>query len=193
MTKIRIHLFFLALLIPVAPSLAQDASGAKSAPTVCLITGNPAKSEFASKYEGKTYTFCSKACIEKFKQARAASLYEKIGGQAALKAAVASFYKKVLADKRVNHFFEDVNMRRQHNQQQAFISAALGGPEPWRGRDLRKAHASLELTEKEFGIIAVHLQKTLEELKVPKDLIGQVMTIVGSTKDAVLNRDPDSK
>ena len=46
-----------------------------------------------------------------------ASVYERLGGQPAIDAAVELFYKKVLADKKVNHFFEDVNMNRQKNKQ----------------------------------------------------------------------------
>ncbi|TPW11570.1 MAG: hypothetical protein FD130_1953, partial [Halothiobacillaceae bacterium] len=38
--------------------------------------------------------------------APAQSLYERIGGDPAVTAAVDLFYRKVLADKRINQFFE---------------------------------------------------------------------------------------
>ena len=123
-------------------------------------------------------------------QEKTASLYERIGGQPAIDAAVEIFYKKVLADKRVNHFFEDINMNKQRGKQKAFLAAALGGPVPWKGKDMRKAHASLDLKESDFSTIAEHLQATLEELKVDAKLIGEVMTVVATTKNAVLNRKP---
>ena len=116
------------------------------------------------------------------------SLYQRIGGQPAIDAAVELFYKKVLADKRVNHFFEDVNMKKQRSKQKAFLAAALGGPIPYKGKDLRKAHASLDLKESDFNTIAEHLIATLKELKVDDKLIGEVMAVVATTKDAVLNR-----
>ena len=116
------------------------------------------------------------------------SIYHRLGGQAAINAAVDLFYTKVLADERVNHFFEDVNMKRQIKRQKAFLSAAFGGPTPYTGRTLRKAHADLDLTESDFGAIAGHLQATLTELKIDKDLINEVMTVAASTKNAVLNR-----
>ena len=71
------------------------------------------------------------------------------------------FYKKVLADKHVNHFFEDVSMKKQRKKQKAFLAAALGGPIPYKGKDLRKAHAFLDLKESDFGAIAEHLQAPL--------------------------------
>jgi hemoglobin len=120
------------------------------------------------------------------------SIYARIGGDAAINAAVDAFYVKVLADKRVNHFFEDVNMKRQAKRQKAFLSAAFGGPTPYKGKDMRKAHKHLDLTEKDFGVIAGHLQSTLQDLKIDPKLIDEVMAVAGSVKDAVLNR-PEKK
>ena len=165
----------------------------KNAPGLkCPVTGNAAKKTITTEYEEKTYHFCSKDCVGTFEKKLSESVYGKIGGKAAVDATVDLFYKKVLADNRVNEFFEDVNMKRQIRKQKEFVAAALGGPEPWTGKDMRKAHQHLDLTEKDFGIIAGHLQATLEELKVKQELVAQVMKIVGSTKDAVLNRKPAS-
>jgi hemoglobin len=64
---------------------------------------------------------------------------------------------------------------------------AFGGPVNCDGKDMRSAHKHLALTEKHFGAVAGHLQATLEQLNVSADLIGEVMTIAGSTHDDVLN------
>lgn len=170
-------------------NLGAEEPGAKPVGTpVCPIDGKPADAKFSTEYEGRAYTFCSATCRDKFQQDRANSLYQKLGGQAAINAAVDLFYTKVLVDDRVKHFFDDVNMKRQHNQQKAFLAAALGGPVAWTGKDMRTAHASLDLNDTHFDAIAEHLQATLVELKVPKELIDQVMGIVASTRDDVLNR-----
>ena len=116
------------------------------------------------------------------------SIYNRLGGQAAIDAAVEIFYKRVLSDKRVNHFFEDVNMKKQRAKQKAFLAAAFGGPVPYKGKDMRKAHASLDLNESDFNAIAGHLLATLKQLKVDQKLIEEIMAVAGSTKDDVLNR-----
>lgn len=121
------------------------------------------------------------------KSTEAKSIYHRLGGQPAIDAAVDLFYTKVLADERVNHFFEDVNMKRQIKRQKAFLSAAFGGPVPYKGKSLRKAHADLDLKESDFNAIAGHLQATLKELKIDESLIGEVMKVAASTKAAVLN------
>jgi hemoglobin len=42
------------------------------------------------------------------------------------------------------------------------------------------------LNEDHFNAVATHLQATLEELDVPADLVGEVMSIAASTHDDVL-------
>lgn len=171
-------------------SAAEPAPTAPKEPlnTTCPVSGKPADPAITSVYEERTYAFADEASRKKFEEARVASLYQQLGGKAAIDAAVELFYVKVLADKRVNHFFEDVSMVKQKRKQKEFLSAALGGPIPYTGKDLRKAHADIPLNDTHFDAIAEHLQATLEELKVDKALIAQAMAIVASTRDAVLNR-----
>ena len=119
----------------------------------------------------------------------AANLYESLGGEAAVNAAVDIFYRKVLSDDRISHFFDDVDMDRQAVKQKAFLTYAFGGPNHYSGKDMRAAHAHLiarGLNETHFNAVADHLQSTLEELQAPKDLIDQVMAIAASTHDDVL-------
>lgn len=118
------------------------------------------------------------------------SIYARLGGREAIDAAVDLFYEKLLADDRVAFFFDDVNMKVQIRKQKEFLSAAFGGPEPWEGDDMRKAHEDLDLRAEDFQAVAENLQLTLEELKVEKALIQEIMTLVGSLKDEVLNRKP---
>ncbi len=121
-----------------------------------------------------------------------ASLYERIGGEAAIMAAVDLFYEKVLADPLTRPFFEGLDMAGQTKKQTAFMTWAFGGPAEYRGRDLRTAHARL-VTEKglgnaHFDAIAAHLKATLEELGVTETLVDEVLAVVASTREQVLGR-----
>jgi hemoglobin len=119
------------------------------------------------------------------------SLYDQIGGSAAVDAAVDLFYEKVLADNTINGFFESVDMNRQRAQQKAFLTLVFGGPNGYNGKDLRTAHAPLVekgLGDLHFDAVAKHLQATLDQLNVPEDLKKQVMEIAGSVRDDVLGR-----
>ncbi|MBL8238462.1 MAG: group 1 truncated hemoglobin [Bryobacterales bacterium] len=117
------------------------------------------------------------------------SLYEQIGGQPAVDAAVDIFYRKVLSDDRISHFFEGVDMDKQIGKQKAFLTMAFGGPHNYTGQDMRKGHAHLVargLNGTHFDAVAENLSNTLTELGVAQNLIDQVMAIAGSTRNDVL-------
>lgn len=120
-----------------------------------------------------------------------ASLYDRLGGQSAIDSAVALFYRKVLADSRVNDFFKDIDMQRQINMQRGFLTVAFGGPQTYSGKDLRAAHAHLVargLNDTHFDVIVELLGATLEEMGVEDKLIQEVADVANSVRKDVLNK-----
>jgi hemoglobin len=119
------------------------------------------------------------------------SLYERLGGEAAVEAAVVRFYDKVMGDPSLAGFFEHMDLGAQINKQIAFMKMAFGGPNTYTGRDLRTAHAKLVargLGDAHFDAVAKHLSDTLIELGVAQDVRDDVLGIVGSTRQDVLGR-----
>ncbi|BCX88762.1 hemoglobin [Methylomarinovum tepidoasis] len=119
------------------------------------------------------------------------SLYEKLGGEAAVNTAVDIFYRKVLADERIAHFFDGVDMEKQAAKQKAFLTMVFGGPANYTGKDMREGHKHLVergLNDSHVDAVLENLRETLEELNVAPDLIQQVIDIAESTRDDVLNR-----
>ena len=120
------------------------------------------------------------------------SLYERIGGEAAVMAAVDVFYDKVLANDLTRPFFQTLDMQAQVKKQLAFMSWALGGPRAYQGRDLVSAHAHLVkskgLGDAHFDAVAGCLEATLLELGLERALIDEVLAVVGTTRDSVLGR-----
>lgn len=119
------------------------------------------------------------------------SLYDQLGGEAAVNAAVDIFYRKVLSDFRINRFFDSSDMERQAAKQRAFLTMAFGGPNNYTGTDMRTAHArfvKMGLDDSHFDAVMEHLIGTLQELNVPENLIAQVDAIAESTRNDVLGR-----
>lgn len=143
------------------------------------------------------------------------SLYEQLGGADAVNAAVDIFYRKVLADERISHFFDDVDMNKQAAKQKAFLTMAFGGPHQYTGKHMREAHAHLAdrswknyglihrmqvlrkhgepqyqiergLKDSHFDAVLENLRNTLNELGVAEHLIAQVDAIAESTRNDVL-------
>lgn len=119
------------------------------------------------------------------------SLYDRLGGEGAVDAAVDIFYRKVLSDDSISDFFDDIDMDAQRAKQKSFLTMVFGGPNEYTGKDMREAHKHLVergLNDDHFNAVAGHLQATLEELGVAADLVGEVMAIAGGARDDVLNR-----
>lgn len=119
------------------------------------------------------------------------NLYERLGGEAAVNAAVDIFYRKVLADDRVNEFFDGVDMERQAAKQKAFLTMVFGGPHSYTGKDMRDGHKHLVargLNDTHVDVIIELLGGTLKELGVADADIAEVAGIAESVRDDVLNR-----
>ncbi len=119
------------------------------------------------------------------------NLFEAIGGDAAVNAAVDIFYRKVLADDRISGFFDGVDMDKQATKQKAFLTFAFGGPNNYSGKDMRVGHAHLVergLNDSHFDAVMEHLGATLTELNVPANLIAQAAKVAESVRNDVLGR-----
>mgnify|MGYP001941552767 CR=1 FL=1 len=117
------------------------------------------------------------------------SLYEQLGGEAAVDAAVDIFYRKVLADDRISHYFDTVDMDEQAVKQKAFLTMVFGGPHNYTGKDMREGHKHLKgLNDGHFDAVLENLAATLTELGVGSDKIEQIAAIGNSVRDDVLNR-----
>ena len=119
------------------------------------------------------------------------SLYDQLGGEAAVNAAVDIFYRKVLADDRISRFFDDVDMEYQAAKQKAFLTMAFGGPNNYSGKDMYEGHKHLlkmGLNDSHVDAVIEDLGSTLKELGVKDELINQVAGIANSVRDDVLGR-----
>jgi hemoglobin len=119
------------------------------------------------------------------------SVYERLGGESAVLAAVALFYDKVMSDPSLAHYFDGLDMDAQIQKQIAFMTMAFGGPSRYTGRSLRTAHERLVkngMGDTAFDSVAMHLRSTLEELAVESGLVKEVLDIVAGTRQDVLAR-----
>ena len=119
------------------------------------------------------------------------SLYDRLGGSAAIRAAVDLFYEKVLGDASLAPFFEGTDMTQQKSHQRAMLTAAFGGPNAYEGRDLTTAHAKLVsdgLNDAHFDAVVGHLAATLKELGVADAEIAEAGAVAESVRGAVLGR-----
>jgi hemoglobin len=115
------------------------------------------------------------------------SIYDAIGGQAALEAAVERFYERVSADPILAAFFDGMDLRKLKIHQVAFLGQAIGGPMRYNGRAMQLAHAHLRIEQRHFDAVGRHLAGTLQEFAVPDALIEAIMERIRPLASQVVN------
>ena len=106
------------------------------------------------------------------------SLYDRLGGKAAVEAVVGDFANRVLADARVNKKFARSDAPRLVKNLTDFVCKATGGPCAYTGQTMKAAHKKMSVTDGEFNALAEDLVATLDKFNVPKkekdDLIAAI-------------------
>lgn len=119
------------------------------------------------------------------------SYYDQVGGEPAMEKAVQIFYRKILKDQSIKHFFNDIDMNLQIKKQKAFFTLLFGGPNEYTGKDLKTGHAHLVtrgLNDSHFDAVVGHLKSTLEELAIPEAILTDIYAKAEAARSAVLGR-----
>ena len=102
------------------------------------------------------------------------SVFDAIGGAPAVAAATDRLYERLLADDLLAHHFEGIDLAGLNSHMRSFLTAALGGADVYKGRDMGAAHAGLGITEPEWDATVGHVVGALQDLGVDPELIGQI-------------------
>ena len=84
-----------------------------------------------------------------------------------------------------------VDRRSLESKQKAFLALVMGGPNAYKGKHMRAAHAHLVrrgLTDRHFDAVVKHLRDTMEELRFPVGAAAQILAAAGSIRNEVLGR-----
>jgi truncated hemoglobin YjbI len=118
-------------------------------------------------------------------------LYERIGGRKKINDAVELFYRKVLADARLQPFFAGVDMKHLHARQSMFLSMLMGGEMVYTGREIRAAHSQPRthgMDDSHFDLLLAHFRAALEELGIASEPVSEIIARLEKTRKDVLNR-----
>jgi hemoglobin len=119
------------------------------------------------------------------------TLYERLGGEAAIKAVVDDFVDRAAADPRVNFTRRGTdreweaspeNVIRLKARLVELIGSATGGRQAYRGRAMKAVHEGMRITDREFDALADDLTATLDKFHVPVREQAELLKVVGSTR-----------
>ena len=117
------------------------------------------------------------------------TLYEKIGGEAKVRAIAEEFTAAILADDRINFTFAESDVKKFTQLFFEQLCNITGGPCKYSGRDMHEAHAKLAINNAQFNAIAEDLYIAFDKVHVPYYLQNRVMVMLAPMqKDIVKGR-----
>ena len=120
------------------------------------------------------------------------SLYERLGGEAAINAVVDDFAARVLADARVNQKFAKSDPARLVFHLKEFVCQATGGPCKYTGNSMPKAHHNMKVTEGEFKALVEDLVMTLDKFNVPSKEKGELLAALAPLQGQIVEVKSDA-
>ena len=121
--------------------------------------------------------------------AQSPTLYERLGGEAAVEAAVVLLHDRLAKAPELLRFFEGFELEHQLQVHISFVMTAFGRPAEGRAPDLRRAHARLVpkgLGGGHFDAVVSAMGEVLDELGVEGEDREQVLGHIQGTRAAVL-------
>jgi hemoglobin len=115
-----------------------------------------------------------------------ASLYGLLGGAPVVHELVERLYAKLLADDAVRRYYAGVDMPRLKRHQVLMLSQLLGGPAQYDGRDLRTAHAGLDIQPFDYGIVCAHFAEALQDVQAPAEVIAAMTQVLRDVEEHIV-------
>lgn len=127
-------------------------------------------------------------------QAGTKPLYERLGGLKGITVVVDDFINRLVVNKQLNKN-PAINAGRKSSpapylkfQVSQLICELSGGPCKYAGKAMKESHAHLNISEKEWGVMAKEFQKSLDKFKVPATEQKDLFDMVGKTKADIVVR-----
>jgi hemoglobin len=119
-------------------------------------------------------------------------LYERLGGLKGITAVVDDFIDRLVTNKTLNRNPEiDAGRKRSpapylKYQVSAMVCEVTGGPCKYTGKGMKESHAHMNITEKEWDVMAGEFKKSLTKFKVPAREQQELFAIVGKTRPDIV-------
>ncbi|MFO0972521.1 MAG: group 1 truncated hemoglobin [Phycisphaerae bacterium] len=123
------------------------------------------------------------------------SLYDRLGGEKAIRAVSHDFIDRAAKDPKVNFTRHGTAKEWHPNAQQLahledmvvqLVCMVTGGPQKYTGRDIKELHRGMKISQAEFDAMAGDLAASLDQFHVPKAEKDELLAIIaGTAKDVV--------
>lgn len=114
------------------------------------------------------------------------TLFDRMGGEARLKAVVNEFTNIVLADDRINFTFAEADIDKFKKLLYEQFCSLSGGPCKYTGRDMHEAHKKLNINNAQFNALAEDLYIAFDRVHVPYRIQNKLMAMLAPMQHDVV-------
>jgi hemoglobin len=114
------------------------------------------------------------------------SLYQRLGGRAAIAAMVDDAITNIAADPRINHRFGNADAHHLKNNLVDLLCLRAGGPCVYGGRNMADAHDTMHIRDDEFDALVQDIAQSFDKFKVPAAERDEALQILNQMKGAIV-------
>ena len=114
------------------------------------------------------------------------TLYERLGGGAAITAVIDDFVARCAGDSRINGKFARTDVARLKAKLVEQVSSATGGKVQYTGRGMRETHDGMAVTAGEFDALVENLVATLNSFGVSEKSQSELLGILGPLRSDIV-------
>ena len=122
------------------------------------------------------------------------ALYDRLGGLKGITVVVDDFIDRLVSNKELNKN-PAINAGRKSSpapylkfQVSQLVCELAGGPCKYTGKAMKESHTHLNISEREWDVMAKEFQKSLDKHKVPSPEQKELFDMVGKTKGDIVVR-----
>jgi hemoglobin len=129
--------------------------------------------------------------------AKEKTLYDRLGGEDAIKAVIDDFVGRAAANPKVNFTRKGTPVEWKPTPEAVdhlkkklveLVGAVTGGPQKYTGRGMKEVHKGMMISQDEFDALAGDLKATLDKFKVPAKEQDELLKIVASTAPDIVEK-----
>jgi hemoglobin len=114
------------------------------------------------------------------------SLFERLGGLAAIQSVIDDFVGRCAADDRINRKFARSDVNRLKRSLVDQVCQATGGPCAYEGRGMKETHDGMGVTAGEFAALVEDLVATLGQYQVPQAEQDELLGLLGPMRGDIV-------
>ena len=116
------------------------------------------------------------------------TLFERLGGETNVRKIVNDVLDKNSSNPIIAHHFSNIDMKGLKQKAFEFFSMGTGGPHQYTGRDMRTAHANMNITVEEYDSATNDTLSALDENGIGQVEKNEVLAILEYLKGDIVTK-----